>query len=117
MHQNSSRHHHGSQHNRHDTQKQVQSFADIAGDPGDVDISKFKALQQQQNNSQLQMQGFSQLYASVPVECQSVASNEKAKQFLGSTDGKSRKSSKLGKKSNGEQFNDMAAQTPIRNIG
>ena len=48
-----------------------------------------------------------------------LASNEKekvSKQFMSSTDGKSRKSSKLSKKSNGEQFNDMAAQTPIRNI-
>ena len=116
MHQNSSRHNPGSQHNRHDTQKQVQSFADIAGDPHDVDISKFKALQQQ-NNSQIQMQGFSQIYASMPNESHSVASHdkEKVKQFLSSTDGKSRKSSKLSKKST-EQFNDMAAQTPIRTV-
>ena len=36
---------------------------------------------------------------------------------MSSTEGKSRKSSKLSKKSNPEQFTDMAAQTPIRNVG
>ena len=71
------------------------------------------------------MQGFSQIYASVPTnECHSaidldIVSNEKEKanKFMSSTDGKSRKSSKLSKKSNGDQqFNDMAAQTPIRSL-
>ena len=72
------------------------------------------------------MPGFSQIYANVPMnECHSamdleVSVNERDKMkqhYLSSTEGKSRKSSKLSKKSNPEQFTDMAAQTPIRNVG
>ena len=72
------------------------------------------------------MPGFSQIYANVPMnECHSaldleVSVNEKDKmkqQYMSSTEGKSRKSSKLSKKSNTEHFTDMAAQTPIRNVG
>ena len=64
------------------------------------------------------MQGFSQIYANVPMgECHSAldlenTTNEKDKMkqhYMSSTEGKSRKSSKLSKKSNTEQFNDMAA--------
>ena len=64
------------------------------------------------------MQGFSQIYANVPMnECHSAldlenTTNEKDKikqHYMSSTEGKSRKSSKLSKKSNTEQFNDMAA--------
>lgn len=116
IHQNSSRLMHGSQHNRYDTQKQVQSFADIAGDHHDENEvksyhQKFKALQQQHNSSQLQMPGYSQIYANVPVnECHSaidleITANEKDKikqHYMSSTEGKSRKSSKLSKKSNTE---------------